>query len=317
MAVKTKSNEIKIIRIYDAPVKAVWDAWTDPKQVAQWWGPRGFTLTTHSKDLKAGGHWNYTMHGPDGVDYPNKTKYFEVEKYKKLVYDHGGNDDQAPLFRVTVIFSEVKNKTKMDMGMSLSTPEAAEEMRKFIKKAGGNATWDRLAEYLEKEATGKEKFVINCSFEAPIELMFDMWTKPEHISRWWGPAGVETEFVRADIETGGSSVHCMTGDGGAKMYGRAEYLEIEKPIRVVCIRQFCDDNERVTRHPMRHTWPETILTVLELTEESPDRTRVTLTWEPHGVITPEELETFIKSKGDVTKGWSESFDKLDAHLSKC
>ncbi|MEZ6045243.1 MAG: SRPBCC domain-containing protein [Planctomycetaceae bacterium] len=55
----------------------------------QWWGPRGFTLTHHSKDLRPGGTWHYTMHGPDGTDYPNMTLYHEVEKYKKLVYDHG------------------------------------------------------------------------------------------------------------------------------------------------------------------------------------------------------------------------------------
>ncbi len=54
MTAKTQSNELKIIRIFDAPVKAVWDAWTDPDQVVQWWGPRGFTHTTHSKDLKVG-----------------------------------------------------------------------------------------------------------------------------------------------------------------------------------------------------------------------------------------------------------------------
>ena len=179
MAAKNKSNEIRITRIYDAPVQAVWDAWTDPEQVAQWWGPRGFTLTTHSKDLRPGGHWNYTMHGPDGVDYPNKTQYFEVEKYAKLVYDHGGNDDRPPLFRVTVLFSEVDGKTKMDMTMTLPTPEAAEETRKFIKKAGGNSTWDRLAEYLEKESSGKEKFVINRTFDAPLEVMFEMWTESQ------------------------------------------------------------------------------------------------------------------------------------------
>ena len=55
----------------------------------------------------------------------------------------------------------------MDMKMSLATPEIAEETRKFIRKAGGNGTWDRLAEYLEKESTGVESFVINRSFDAP------------------------------------------------------------------------------------------------------------------------------------------------------
>ena len=42
----------------------MWDAWTDAAQVAQWWGTRGFTITTHSKDVRPGGHWRYTMHGP-------------------------------------------------------------------------------------------------------------------------------------------------------------------------------------------------------------------------------------------------------------
>jgi uncharacterized protein YndB with AHSA1/START domain len=114
MVAKNKSNEIRITRIYDAPVKAVWDAWTDPEQVAQWWGPRGFSLTTHSKDLKAGGHWNYTMHGTDGVDYPNKTQYLNVETHKKLVYDHGGNDDRPAMFRVTVLFSETRQNQDGD-----------------------------------------------------------------------------------------------------------------------------------------------------------------------------------------------------------
>lgn len=112
MVAKNKSNEIRIIRIYDAPVEAVWDAWTDPEQVAKWWGPRGFTLTTHSKDLRVGGHWHYTMHGPDGTDYVNTTKYFEVEPQKKLVYDHGGHEDRPPLFRVTALFSEVKKERR-------------------------------------------------------------------------------------------------------------------------------------------------------------------------------------------------------------
>src|SRR5579872_3078780 len=126
MAAKNKPKEISITRVYDAPVKAVWDAWIDPKQVAQWWGPRGFTITTHSKDLKPGGHWRYTMHGPDGTNYENHTVYHEVEKYSRLVYDHGGFEDRPPLFRVTALFTEVKGKTKMELSMEHPTPEALE-----------------------------------------------------------------------------------------------------------------------------------------------------------------------------------------------
>jgi uncharacterized protein YndB with AHSA1/START domain len=317
MPAKNKSSEIKITRIYDAPVHTVWDAWTDPEQVAQWWGPRGFTLTTHGKDLRPGGSWDYTMHGPDGVDYPNKTRYLEVEQHAKLVYDHGGNDDRPPLFRVTVLFTDVDGKTRMDMSMALPTPEAAEETRKFIKKAGGDSTWDRLAEYLEKEASGKERFVINRSFDAPLELMFEMWTDPKHFSQWLAPTGLDMQFIRADIRPGGSTFYLMSGNGDVKLYGRADYLKIRKPDCIVYAQQFCDQNEKVIRHPMAPVWPETMLTTVDLTEEGPDRTRVTVTWEPYGVTTPEEFDAFIKLKGSMTQGWTGSFDKLEAHLSNC
>jgi uncharacterized protein YndB with AHSA1/START domain len=315
MAAKPKSNELKITRVYDAPVAAVWDAWTDPEQVAQWWGPRGFTLTTHSKDLRPGGHWAYTMHGPDGTDYPNKTLYFEVEKHKKLVYDHGGNDDRPPMFRVTVLYNEIDGKTHMDMTMSLPTPEAAEEARKFIKKAGGNATWDRLAEYLEEESTGKQKFVINRSFEAPRELMYDIWTRPQHLSRWLPPTGFEMELRRADFRPGGSSFYRMFG-GGIEMYGRCEYLAMDRPERIVYTQQFCDEHEQVSRHPAMPLWPETMLTTVVLTAEGPDQTRVTVTWEPYGAVTAEEMAAFVKARGGIAQGWTVSFDKLESLLAE-
>lgn len=190
---KSKPNEISISRFYAAPASAVWDAWTDPDQVGQWWGPRGFTLTTHSKDIRTGGHWHYTMHGPDGVDYVNKTKYLEVVPGQKLVYDHGGNDERKPLFRVTVVFTEVPGGTRMDMTMACPTPEDAVQTRGFIKKAGGNATWDRLAEHLEKRASGREVFVINRSFAAPVAAL-----KPE-VLKEAGPNAVT--FTEEDLGT--------------------------------------------------------------------------------------------------------------------
>lgn len=314
MIVKNKSNELRLTRVYEAPVKAVWEAWTDPAQAAQWWGPRGFTITTHSKDLRPGGHWNYTMHGPDGVDYPNNTKYLEVEDQKKLVYDHGGNETQAPLFRVTVLFSEKNGKTTMDMTMTMPSPEAKETIRGIIKKASGNSTWDRLAEYLEKEATGKERFVINRSFDAPLEKMFEMWSNPDHIAKWTAPTGFEMEFIRHDVRPGGGNFYCMSGNG-IKMWGRTHYLEIEKPNLIVYTQQFTDENENLSRHPMAPTWPATMLTRIDFTAEGEQQTRVTVTWECYGDTTPEELATFIQARGGMTAGWTGSFDKLDEYLT--
>ncbi len=315
MSIKNQSNEIKIIRIYEAALITVWEAWTNPNKAAHWWGPRGFTITNHSKELKVGGIWHYTMHGPDGINYPNKTKYLEVEKYSRLVYDHGGNDDQAPMFRVTVNFTEENNNTKMDMTMTLPTPEAAEQTKIFIKKAGGNTTWDRLAEYLAQETSGKEKFVINRTFNSDIKTMFEVWTNPKHLSQWLSPTGTQMKFFRAEIKPGGSAFYMMSGAEGFKIYGKTKYLEIKTPNRIVYTQQFCDENEKISRHPMAPSWPETMNTMIEFNEEEANQTRVTTTWEPLPPTTTEELTTFVNARAGMSQGWTGSFDKLEEYLT--
>ena len=200
--------------------------------------------------------------------------------------------------------------------MALPTPEAATETRKFIKQAGGDSTWDRLAEYLEKESSGREKFVINRTFEAPLDLMFEMWTKPEHISQWLPPTGATMKYHKANIAAGGSSFFEMSWAQGMKLFGRAEYLKIQRPDTIVYVQQFCDENEKISRHPMAPIWPESMLTTVQLSEESPERTRVTITWEPYGEVTPEEIAAFVKEKRGMTQGWTGSFDKLEAVLNE-
>ena len=320
MVARSKPNELCLTRVYDAPVAAVWDAWTDPEQVAQWWGPRGFTLTTHSKDLRPGGTWVYTMHGPDGTDWENVTVYHEVVEPTatgpgKLVYDHGGSVDRPPLFRVTVVFSESEGKTTMDMTMALPTPEAAAETRQFIKKAGGESTWDRFAEYLDKQSTGKDRFVIHRSFEAPIDVVFNMWTKAEHFTRWLPPTGFEMEFLRADIRTSSSAFYRMFNDAGEELYGRVEYRAIDKPSLLIYTQSFTDAEEKLTRHAMAPVWPETMLTTATFVSEGPDATRVRVVWEPCGVYSPEEVAAFVADRGGMTQGWTGSFDKLEKLLA--
>jgi uncharacterized protein YndB with AHSA1/START domain len=311
---KNKPNEINILRVYDAPVKMVWDAWTTD-QVGHWWGPRGFTITTHSKDIRPGGMWHYTMHGPDGVDYVNKTRYFEVEPLSKMVYDHGGNDEKNPMFRVTVLFKEVGGKTHLDMTMAFPTPEAASDSRKFIKKANGDSTWDRLAEYLGKSASHKEIFVINRSFQTPLETMFKMWADPKHLAQWMGPTGSEMEFIKADIRTGGESFYKMTM-GNVTMYGKIKYLEIAPPKKIVYLQSFADDKGNLARHPMAPTWPEVMKTTLDLTAEGEDQTRVTITWELDPKATEVEIDTFVKARSGMHGGWTGSFDKLEDYISE-
>ncbi len=311
MAARNRSNEINLTRVYDAPLSAVWEAWTVPEEIAQWWGPRGFTLTTHSRDLRTGGHWHYTMHGPDGTDYENTTQYLEVAPRQRLVYDHGGHRDRPPLFRMTVLFTERDGRTRLDLTMSLASPEVAEQTRGFIRKAGGEATWDRLAEHLGKRA-GKEQFFIARSFDAGIERLYEMWTDPQHLAQWLAPAGATMQFLRAEPRVGGTSFYAMQLPGGERIHGLLKYQQLEQPRLIIYTQQFCDAGKKVTRPPFFPDWPPTLLTVVELAEEGADRTRVSVRWEPTADGTAADVAEFARQKGSMTAGWTGSFDKLEA-----
>lgn len=311
MAARTKSSEITLLRFYEAPLEAVWDAWTDPLQVAQWWGPRGFTLTHHSRDLRTGGHWHYTMHGPDGTDYENTTRYLEVVPRQRLVYDHGGHADRPPLFRVTVLFSESGGRTRLDLGFALASVEAAEQVRQHIRQAGGEATWDRLAEYLDTTGKGVERFFISRGFDASLERMWECWTEPDQIARWLPPVGGQMRFIRADVRVGGTSFYEMTV-GGQTLHGRLHYLALERPHRIVYEQQFCDPQERVIQAPFFEHWPLTMATVVELVAEGPERTLVTVRWEPGSGATAEQVAEFVRQRPGMTGGWGGSLDKLEA-----
>jgi uncharacterized protein YndB with AHSA1/START domain len=147
-----KEREIVFTRILHAPRELVFKAWTDPKHVAQWWGPNGFTNTISEMDVKPGGVWRFIMHGPDGVDYPNKIVYEEVVKPERLVYAHGGDEENDPgQFQVTVTLDDQGNKTQLTMRMLFVSKEERDKVvREYGAVEGGNQTLNRLEEHLVK-----------------------------------------------------------------------------------------------------------------------------------------------------------------------
>ncbi len=308
-------SELHLSRFYRAPRALVWECWTDPAHVGQWWGPRGFTLTHHSKDLKAGGSWVYTMHGPDGVDYPNTTRYLEVIEGEKLVYDHGSDGQSKPLFRVTVFFRDVDGGTQMDMTMGFENEEVARTTAHFIRLAGGNATWDRLAEYLEKQTDGSDSFVIARSFEASPEVLFEMWTKPEHLAQWLAPAGATIQYLEADIRSGGSAFFRMNLEGSA-LFAQIDYRELQPPRSLSYTQRFCDARKQSAQHPGLPVFPEKLHTMVLFAPERDDKTRVVVSSRPEGEVSAEQLAAFLKTRDSMTPGWNGSFDKLEAQLGE-
>ncbi len=147
----TADREIFITRQFKAPRELVWEAWTDPKHIAQWWGPSGFTNTIHEMNVKPGGVWRFIMHGPDGTDFPNRIVYKEVVKPKLLTYTHGSDLDNDPAqFEVTVNFESKGSITEITMRMVFKTKERRDfVVEKYGAIEGNRQTMGRLEEYLK------------------------------------------------------------------------------------------------------------------------------------------------------------------------
>jgi len=148
----TSDREIVATRIFDAPRTLVFDAFTDPQHIAQWWGPNGFTSTISEMDVRPGGHWRLVMHGPDGTDYNNHIVFVEVVRPKRLVFKHMPEKGTEPgNHETTVMFEEEDGgaKTKLTMSLVFTSPAAREFVAiKYKAVEGLDQTLGRLREYL-------------------------------------------------------------------------------------------------------------------------------------------------------------------------
>jgi uncharacterized protein YndB with AHSA1/START domain len=145
------SREVIFSRLLDAPRELVWRVWSDQQHLHQWFGPAGFSTTTHEFSFVPGGVWRFIMHGPNGTDYPNRIVFREIAPPSRLVYENGWDLPGAPLdFTVVVSLESVEAKTRLSIHMTFRD---AESFRTAVERYGvldgGTTTLDRIEEYVE------------------------------------------------------------------------------------------------------------------------------------------------------------------------
>ena len=146
-----EEHELVLTRVFDAPRKLVFKAWTDPKIVAQWWGPHRFTNPVCELDARPGGAIRIHMRGPDGTVYPMTGTYQEIVEPERIVFTSAALDAAGnPMFELltTVTFAEEGGKTKQILRTRVikSTAEAAPYLAGM--EAGWTQSLDRLTAYL-------------------------------------------------------------------------------------------------------------------------------------------------------------------------
>lgn len=143
---RTHDRELLLTRTLNAPVELVWEAWSMPEHIANWWGPSDFTTTISAMDMRPGGAWILVLHGPDGTDYANESTFGEVVLHKKIVYEHMS----YPHFVATINFEEQGDKTLLSWHMLFDSREDFLEVaKKHQVKAGQKQNVDKLEMYLD------------------------------------------------------------------------------------------------------------------------------------------------------------------------
>ncbi|MGA7155717.1 MAG: SRPBCC family protein [Acidobacteriaceae bacterium] len=201
-------NEIVITRVFAAPREMVYAAWSDPWQVGQWWGPKGFRSTITEMDQRPGGMWRLVMHGPDGADYPNTMQFIDIVPNHRVSFRTHGGKLGAPVqhFETVVLFEEEGSGTRLTFRMTFATAaERDDNVRTYGAIQGGEQMFDRLTELLEEKKSGKPKpstrdheLRITRTFAAPRELVWQAWTDPAMRIQWAG----SKPFPAAEIHQG-------------------------------------------------------------------------------------------------------------------
>jgi uncharacterized protein YndB with AHSA1/START domain len=147
----TADREIILSRVLDAPRELVFDAFTDPAHVAQWWGPDGFSTKVHQMEVKPGGTWRFLFTGPDGTEFPNRITYREVKRPERLVYRHDSDvDDDPKAFEVTVTFEAQGQKTKLTMHSIFPSAQACQHVKSFGAVELGQQTLAKLDAFVQR-----------------------------------------------------------------------------------------------------------------------------------------------------------------------
>jgi uncharacterized protein YndB with AHSA1/START domain len=302
-----EKKELEISRLYNAPRELLFRVWTDPEHLARWWGPAGFTNPVCEIDVRPGGAILIHMQGPDGTVYPMDGMYHEIVEPERLVFMSAALDDKGSrLFEVlnTITFAEEGKKTKLTLHATVSKITADAWQYLDGMNQGWSQSLVRLGEYVKKnisdgalqnsDDTSGRELVITRLLNAPPELVWKVWTEPDHIKNWWGPNGFTNTIDKMEVRPDGVWEFVMHGPDGTDYKNKSIYQEIVKNEKIVFV----------------HLSPKFKVTVTF--EEH--RKKTLLTWRML-FESAEELNRVVKVfKAD--EGLVQNVDKLEAYLIK-
>ncbi len=165
----TEGRSLEITRLLDAPRDLVWEVWTNPEHIKHWWGPEGFRNTIDKMEVRPGGVWEFTMHGPDGTDYRNVHVYVELVKPERIVLRHVN----GPKFTLTATFTEEEGgKTRLHLQSLFESEEQMAHLIKAVKAdVGLKQNVDRLEAYVagQSEIRNRKSAIVETRYVLAVQ----------------------------------------------------------------------------------------------------------------------------------------------------
>lgn len=296
-----------LTRVFNAPRNLVYAAWTEPKQLAQWWGPTGFTNPVCELDLRVNGEIRIDMRAPNGTVYPMSGAFREILEPERLVFTSAALDSNGkPLFENlnTVTFAEYdSNKTLLtiDVRVLWEGPTAGQYLSGMAE--GWSRSMDRLSEFVlagtgflpDPVQLDNRELRATRNFHAPLELVYRMWTEPEHIAQWWGPRGFTNTIQKMDVRPGGEWLLIMHGPDGRDFPNHYLYEEVIPNQRLVISHVNWPQHRKYVT--FTESKGETEVSIRMLFDSVADHNKVVTEY-------------------GAAKGLIENLDKLQEHLSK-
>ena len=141
------NRTLTIERTFKAPIELVWEAWTSPQHICQWWGPKGMETRVETHELVVGGKWKYVMQMPDGSDFIAEGQYQEINAPNRLVT----SADFKPMTEGVILevnFETQDSGTKFTFNAIHPSEEYAKQQEAMGFYNGWGSTFDRLEEML-------------------------------------------------------------------------------------------------------------------------------------------------------------------------
>lgn len=305
---------LNLARSYPVAPEKVWRAWTDPEALKRWFGPgSGDPVSLAQLDVRVGGRYRIVFGGPKGTDHEVAGVYKEVVPNRKLAFTWvwpRTTPDRESL--VTIVFE----KSAQGTNLSFRHEQLADEATRDGHQRGWSESLVKLDLFLrDKMAEAMKPFEISRVFDIPRERMWEVWTEPRHLLKWWGSHGTTVTHLTNDLQRGGMMHYCLRMADGKELWGRFVYREIAKPERLTFENSFSDPKGGITRNPWNATWPLELVSTIRFDEAGPGKTRVTVQWMPAHDSTEAERKSFDDGRPGMTQGWGGTLDRLGKHVA--